>query len=139
VKSAIFALKGVPESYVYFYCRERREVQYLQYARHAFIFFFRYLYTRILSLTDDYLSPCSIDHEKERSTYHERRSMHVTRLHMGVFDVTFKASCSRALLIALRRTGSLLILRMSLITTNSLKLQGIYDPARQALVRYIFD
>lgn len=49
----------------------------------------------------------------------------------ALFDVTFKVPCSRALLIALRRTGSLLILRMSLITTDSLKLRGIYDPARQ--------
>lgn len=69
--------------------------------------------------------------------YRERRSVRVRGYIWALFDVTFKVPCSRVLLIALGRTGSLLILR-SLITTDSLKLRAIYDPARQAPVRYIF-
>jgi len=69
--------------------------------------------------------------------YRERRLVRVRGYIWALFDVTFKVSCSRVLLIALGRTGSLLILR-SLITTDSLKLRAIYDPAEASTVRYSF-
>lgn len=102
----------------------------------------RSLCARVI-FTDNYLSLCarSVSREKERNTCRERSPVLRVRSYVwSLFDVTFKRPCSCALLVALRRTGSLLILRTSLVTTDGLKPPRTYlrrGGTRRSLTREI--